>query len=148
LSQKLGWSSGKIKSILDALIRLQIIEEPNGKYQILDSPFKEWLNSEEPPTTEYKEITAKEQLLVLQAIDKININEERPSAICDIYLFFDEKRFDEIKYIVEYLLEEMFIEKEAEKKVDGSKVVYYSLTRKGRSKMSEIQAFNDMGFYE
>jgi len=42
----------------------------------------------------------------------------------------------------------MFIEKEAEKKVDGSKVVYYSLTRKGRSKMSEIQAFNDMGFYE
>lgn len=133
LSQNLELPFDGVKPILLTLIELHFIEESDGKYQIPDSPFKEWLNSEEEPAVEVEEIAEEEKLLVLQAIAKKSL-----ASIYDVYLF-SYIALHRIKEITEYLTTNNFIKKGKEYTLNEREVSYYSLTKEGKKYIAELE---------
>ncbi|MBM3238725.1 hypothetical protein FJZ31_20735 [Candidatus Poribacteria bacterium] len=97
---------------------------------------EQWLHSEEPDrisTMKEKEIMEMEKLKVLKAIAGMGL-----ASTYDIYLssFITLHRIGEI---MQNLTSHNFIKKEKEYILDGDKVDYYSLTKKGKKSMAELE---------
>lgn len=128
LSEKTGLPSYEIKLDLRELMRLCYIKKLDEKYQISNFFFKQWLHSEEADKIgimEEEDISEMEQLRVLKAIAQ-----ESPASIYDIYLSSYLELY-KIMDIVEDFVRQKFVKEEGKQTLEGSEVVYYSLTRKG-----------------
>lgn len=77
-------------------------------------------------------ITQLEQLLVLRAIGQAGL-----ASIYDIYILNYIELY-KIKDILDDFAKQGFIKKDDEYILDGRRVGYYSLTRKGKSRISEL----------
>ena len=135
LYEKVKCPLGEMELMLDNLTKLCYIKKVNGKYQISNYFFERWLKLNRDSlkfTLTGEDITQSEQLRVLRAIGQAGL-----ASIYDIYISSYVALY-KIKDIVDDFAKQGFIQKDDEYILDNRRVGYYSLTRKGKARMSEL----------